>query len=95
MARRSKMHPELVKAGIRQKYGTLTAFERQMGLKRGSAVDALRGRTARNATISAMAQVLGVEIGSIIQPRKPVRAHKKAIHTSVKMDLHRLNEGAN
>ena len=38
------MHPEDVKAGLRKRFGTVFAFEREYGLPNKSVVDFLRGR---------------------------------------------------
>ena len=51
------MHPEDIKAGIRKRYGTITAFEQAKGLPEKSVSEILRGRTWRKIS-DAVSQAL-------------------------------------
>lgn len=46
----SKMHPEDVKAAIRKRFATVSAFERHFGLPPKSVTDLLRGRASERVS---------------------------------------------
>ncbi len=94
MAKRVALHPEDIKAGIRKRFGSLTAFERQKGLPEGSAADVLRGRSV-SCTAEAIAEALGVPFKAVSPNQKHIRTRVRRNTTSGNSDSHRLNEGAN
>jgi lambda repressor-like predicted transcriptional regulator len=88
MAKR-KLHPEEVKARLRMKHGSMTAFENANGLSRGAVCDALRGKS--NRTLRLIAEAIGISNRSIETEPKPGRTVKT---TSDFSEFHRLNDGA-
>ncbi len=46
----ARLHPEDVKAGLKKRYRTVAAFERQAGLPEKSVFDVLRGRASARVT---------------------------------------------
>lgn len=93
MRQRKKLHPEYIKAGIREGFGSLTAFELEKGLPKGSASDVLRGKSV-SRTAAAIAEALGVPVTSVSPNQKHIRSKIVANNMSAKSDLHRLNNGA-
>ena len=55
----AQMHPEDVKAAIRKRHGTVTAFEQREGLPAKSVNDLLRGR--RSARVAAAIEALLIQ----------------------------------
>lgn len=83
------LHPELIKARIRMRHGSVAAFELANGLPRRSVRDVLRGRSIRRAAV-AVAKFLDVEPNDLFPGRYPA-----ADNTSPSGDSHRLNERSN
>lgn len=86
------MHPENIKAEIRKKYKSLSAFERQLGLPRGSARDVLRGKSV-SPTAKAMAKELGVAFKVISPGQKWIKGPSRK-NMSANAECHRLNAEA-
>jgi len=83
------MHPELVKAELRIRFGTVRAFEIAFGLATNSVRDVLRGRSARK-TAQAISDSLQIPVTSLF-PRRFADVDED---TARKRDAHRLNERA-
>jgi len=88
--KRQKLHKEDIKAGLRKKFGSLAAFEREFELPEESVSDVLRGKSVQR-TAEAMAQALGVPVTSISASPRRVRKSVMTNNTSGKTDLHCLN----
>lgn len=88
------LHREDIKAGIRKRYGSMSAFERAKGLPNGSARDVLRGKSV-SGTATVIADELGVPFKSISPNQKHVKTRVASDDMSTKRDLHRLNDEAN
>jgi len=93
MRSQKKYHWEDIKAALRKRHGSLSAFEDKRSLPRNSVKDVGRGRASRS-TAEAIASELGVEIHALFPGR--YRA------TSTKVDskpenaaAHRLSAGVN
>lgn len=86
------LHREYLKAGIREKFGTLKAFEQARGLAEGAVKGVLVGKTSQR-TVDAMAEVLNLP-ADVITASIKAGTEESPDHTSTKVDSHRLNEGA-
>lgn len=74
---------EFIKADLRTRFGSLSAFELAAGLPRGAVTDLLRGRASR-PTVARIAQELGVSVDHLI----------KGLRESRKSDNPSCNSGA-
>lgn len=80
------MHPEDVKAGIRKRYGTVAAFERQKGLPPKSVTEVLRGRAWKRVSDA---------VETALQEQVPLESLSEGSDNSGESDLaHRLNAEA-
>lgn len=79
------IHPEVVKAAIRMKCGSLRAFAEQSGLKEQAVRDLLRGTS--NTAKKAAAELLGVDADQLTISRNVESLSK------VELTAHRLIEG--
>lgn len=70
------MHPELIKAEIRMKYGSLSNFSREYGLHRQAIADLLQGRSRPKAA-RLVAKALGKDL-NIVFPGQIERESRRA-----------------
>lgn len=87
---RQPVHKEDIKAALRKKHGSVSAFEKLRGLPRGSVRDVLRGRA-----VSRTARAIAKELGSTTEGLFPGRFKSHFRDNSESGNLtHRLNAGA-
>lgn len=89
------LHREDIKAGLRKRFGSVTAFERQRALPAKSVSDVLRGRSVA-ATAQAIADELGMDVSKVAAPRAKRRTKQsdKADNSTPAQAHHRLSAGA-
>lgn len=87
------LHREDIKAGIRKKFGTLSAFEQQRGLPKGAVKGVLIGKSS-SRTVEAIADVLQLPVKVINASVRPSPVELSGQHKSPKVDLHCLNEAS-
>lgn len=86
------LHPEVIRARLRMKFGTLANFEAQRGLPERSVTDVLRGRSIRR-TEKAIAKELGVDLHQI-SSRYADFASANVDSSRTRKSAHRLNAEA-
>ena len=85
------MHKEDIKARLRKKHGTLTAFEVARDLPEGSVKDVLRGRSVAR-TEAEIATELGEPLQKVFPRRYGVRPSSTKVDNSRnKVIAHRLS----
>lgn len=84
------MHPELIRAELKLRFGTVKAFETARDLPADSVRDVLRGRSVRK-TADAIAEAIGKPMSTLFPSRFD---YVERDTTSRKRDAHRLNADA-
>ena len=85
-------HPELIKAELRIRYGSMAAFERYYGLPDRSARDVLRGKS-----VARTAQAIAAELDRPVHELFPGRFEHSSHNgddSAASGTAHRLNDGA-
>ena len=88
------MHKEDIKAGLRKRFKSLTAFETESDLPEGTVRDILRGRRSAR-TEQAIAEALSIPVHRVFPARYPAplggESSTKRDDSTLERPVHRLS----